>query len=92
MGMPVMSPPIVDFSTEIVVLIDLGGRPTGGYSVDVVRATATGQNLKIDWVETRPGANCVVTTALTRPFVFAAVSRRDGTVTFSGSVRTVNCP
>jgi hypothetical protein len=92
MGMPVMSPPKVDFATEMVVIIDLGVRPTGGYLVDIRKASAQGGGLRVEWVEKKPGANCVVTQATTMPFVIAAVSRRDGAVSFSGSVQTVNCP
>ena len=91
-GAPVVSPPPVDFSREIVVLIDLGTRPTGGYSVAVTQAEASGTGLRISWQETKPGANCVVTMATMNPFVFAAVTRRDGTVTFSGGTVTRNCP
>jgi hypothetical protein len=91
MGMPVMMPPKVNWSTEMVVIIDLGMRPTGGYGVNLIRATALGTGLKIEWVENRSGQNCIVTQAVTYPFVFAAVSRRDGAVSFSGSVKTINC-
>jgi len=91
LGMPVMAPPTVDWSTEMVVIIDLGTRPSAGYGVNLIRATATGQNLKVDWVENQPGANCVVATVITYPFVIGAVARRTGAVTFNGSVKTVNC-
>jgi hypothetical protein len=89
---PIMLPPKVDFTKEMVVIIDLGMRPSAGYTMDVTKATAVGNGVKIDWVEKKPGPNCVVATVITQPVVLAAVSRRDGTVTFSGSVQTINCP
>jgi hypothetical protein len=92
MGMPVQAPPSVDFTTELVVLVDLGGRPTGGYSVTVTGAGESGNGLAVTWQETKPGTNCIVTQAITYPHVFAAVTRREGAVTFSGSVVTKNCP
>ncbi|MEN8149917.1 MAG: protease complex subunit PrcB family protein [Planctomycetota bacterium] len=92
MGMPIYSPPPVDFTMEMVVLIDLGSRSTGGYTVGVSRAVENGTGLLVYWQETRPGANCAVTMAITNPFVFVAVSRRDGAVSFTGSTVTKNCP
>jgi hypothetical protein len=84
--------PFVDFTKEMVVFIDIGVRPTSGFSVDVMKVTKQGTGLKIEWRETRPGANCGLLSALTYPCVAVAVPLRDGAVTYSGSARTLNCP
>jgi hypothetical protein len=84
-GMPVAPPPIVDFETELVVVVELGLRDTGGYRVDIGGVADTGTGLRVNWIERTP-SGCMVTQDDTRPFVMAAVTRRDGAVTFSGSV------
>jgi hypothetical protein len=89
---PVMVPPNVDFTKEMVVIIDLGTRPSGGYTMDIRNVTALGTGLLVEWVEKKPGANCVVPSVITQPFIMAAVSRRDGAVSFKGSVQTISCP
>jgi hypothetical protein len=90
---PSVVQPGVDFTKEMVVLIELGTRPTLGYRMSATGAKAVGTTgVDVEWEERKPGANCVVSQVVASPFLFAAVTRREGIVTFSGSVVTVNCP
>jgi hypothetical protein len=91
-GAPDMVPPSVDFTKEIVVAVGLGMRPTGGYSVTVLKAVQQGTGALVTWEETKPGPKCVVTQALTYPFVIAAITRVEGTVSFTGQSKTIFCP
>jgi hypothetical protein len=92
-GAPDVAPPSVDFSTEIVAAVFLGTRSSGGYTVSVLSVEAEGEDgAVVNWEERAPGAGCIVTTALTQPFVLIAMKRVEGPVSFSGSVTVYTCP
>jgi len=59
--------PVVDFAAQSVLLVALGSRPTGGYSIriDSVAHSAT-QNV-VFVTDTSPGSGCLVTQAITTP-------------------------
>src|SRR5829696_2876431 len=59
------SPPVIDFANDMVVAIFLGTRPTGGYRVEITAAHPEAQSLVVDYVERRPGADDIVSQALT---------------------------
>jgi PrcB C-terminal len=59
--------PDVDFTQNVVVLVALGQRPTGGYEIGVSRVAQADGQLSIEVVETAPGPNCVTAGAETQP-------------------------
>lgn len=67
------SPSSIDFSKEWVVFYGMGVRNTGGYSAEVtgLRYSAGGRSLTVSTKGTSPGANCIVTQALTSPHFVA---------------------
>lgn len=85
--------PDVDFGEKVVVAIVLGQRPTSGYSVEVdaVLASADGGAVQVTFTETVPGDGCVVTQALTSPYVLATVEAQDEEFTFESSTKTRSC-
>jgi hypothetical protein len=85
--------PDVDFEEKVVVGIVLGQRPTGGYSVEIDAALASddGGEMQVTFTETVPGDGCIVTQALTSPYVLATVEARGEDVTFEGSEETRSC-
>lgn len=85
--------PNVDFEEEIVVAIVLGQRSTGGYGVEIgeVLASDGGGQIQVQFTETMPGNNCVVTQALTSPYVLATVEAQDENFKFDGSEETRSC-
>lgn len=88
---PGTSPPFVDFDKETVVAVFLGTRATGGFTVVIEKATRDGDDLVVNWLEGRPGATCVVTQALTSPYVIVRVPKVTGTVRFESRVTTYEC-
>jgi hypothetical protein len=85
-------PQPVDFAAERVVVVALGQRPTGGYSVRVESVAERGGVLEISAVEEAPGPSCLTTQALTQPFVVIAVARGNQGVSAAWSKTTRNCP
>lgn len=70
------SPPCkFDSTSFMAVLIAIGSRPTGGYRVDVVSASAVDRHLVVRYREVRPSRDTYVIEAITHPWVVALLLR-----------------
>ena len=58
----------VNFEEETIVLIDMGTRNTGGYTIDIQSFTEENNYIRAKVLLTLPGENCVTTQAITNPF------------------------
>ncbi len=74
--------PPVDWSSEMVVGVFLGTRPTAGFSVDMVGYRVEGNRVVAGYKEIPPARDTITAQMLTSPFVLAVIPRRDGDVTF----------
>jgi hypothetical protein len=72
---PVPSVPPVDFGRELVVVAAMGGRPTGGYSIQVDQVRAYADHVTVHAVESSPDRGCVVTMAFTAPVDVVKIPR-----------------
>lgn len=61
-------PPAVDFSTEMIIAVFAGERPTSGYEVEITRVLSTDQGLRVTYQEHAPPAGTLVRPVLTTPF------------------------
>lgn len=88
---PIPAAPGVDFSKEMIVLVALGGRSTGGYSILVDSAMTTSTGLTV-WIGTSsPGATCITTQAFTQPIDIARIQRIDAPVHFVDVPSVTHC-
>ncbi len=69
--------PRVDFGRETILVVMMGQRPTGGYSVDVQGVTLEGGDLFVDVRLREPAPDAITTTALTSPWAMIRVLRGD---------------
>jgi len=83
--------PDIDFTQEMIVGAALGTRTSGGYDVLLTQATEDSGRVRIQVLETSPGAGCVVTLALTQPIDLGRVPRREGPVDFLLTQQTKRC-
>ena len=67
--------PGVDFSKDMVIAVAAGQQPTGGHEIAVKGITHAEGELTIEVLETRPGPNCMTTTALTQPVDVVVIPR-----------------
>jgi hypothetical protein len=74
--------PRVDFGADMVVGIFLGTRPSAGYTVEIVAATADDSGVKVEYREGRPGKGMMAAMILTAPFHLVRLAARDGAVGF----------
>jgi len=75
-------PPIVDFRSDMVVVLALGTHRTGGYSVRFDRMTTDGSGAIVHYTVTRPGPDCMTTQMITSPLQVVRVPRVEGTIRF----------
>jgi hypothetical protein len=79
---PLPQLPQVDFAHEMLVVVALGERLTGGYGILVDSAVATTDHVDI-WIRAiSPGSGCAVTLALSQPVDIARLPRGEGVVRF----------
>lgn len=74
--------PDVDFTTNMVVGIFLGSRPTAGYGAEIVSALPESGVLLVKYRETRPSPDLIAAQMLTAPFHLVSVPKFDGPVRF----------
>lgn len=78
------SPPLpeIDFSREMVVVVALGQRPTGGYGIIVDRAYERDDRLEVTVRSQTPGKNCFLTQAVTEPVDIVRLPKTERSVVF----------
>lgn len=79
---PPLPVPEVDFGREMVVAFFLGERPTGGYSVEIVRIILWPDGLVVRVAVTQPESGEIVPQVLTQPFHIVRVKRVELPVLF----------
>ncbi len=65
--------PVIDFSRDMAIVVCLGVRGSGGYSVRVDQVTAEGSEIVVKATELTPG-RCAATLALTDPLAVVTLS------------------
>ena len=88
---PAPEAPAVDFGAHRVLVLTMGSRPTGGYSIDVESLTVDDGTLVVTVRETEPGATCMLTQAVTRPAFAATVPVGDVEVVFEETSVVEEC-
>ena len=72
----------VDWSRNMVIAVNLGSRPSGGYAVAIDRVMRKGSHWIVHARETRPAPGSLQTAMLTSPFDCVATPRFEGKVEF----------
>ena len=69
--------PRVDFTQNYVIAVFAGEKASGGHDIEVADIEDTESKRKVSIALTRPGAGCIATQALTRPFQIVVVPASD---------------
>lgn len=88
---PVPPAPDIDFTRDMVVVVALGERPTGGHGILVDSAQQRSNGLTVVVRTIAPGRGCMLTQALTQPVDIARLPRHDGPVEFEDRAETRDC-
>lgn len=90
-GIPGNALPAVDFASETVVVLALGQRSSGGYTVKFDGVTRAGGAALVRYTATSPGRDCMTTQMMTSPVDVVRVPRLDPTVRFERRDVTAAC-
>jgi protease stability complex PrcB-like protein len=74
--------PAIDFHNQMVVVVALGTRRTGGYSVQIDQVNREKDGAVVSYTATSPGATCMTTQMITSPVSAVAAPSVTGTVRF----------
>ena len=74
--------PAVDFSTNMLIAVFLGSRPTSGYSIEIRRITAGPDAVEVEYVEQQPDPQTITAQILTAPCHIVTIPRRPAVVKF----------
>lgn len=88
---PPPPPPSIDFSREMVLVISLGMRTSGGFGVAVTASQQTPTDIVVTVEETVPGPTCMVTMAITYPFTAVTLPTSDTPVRFVETKKVDSC-
>lgn len=88
---PAPPAPMIDFARYSVILVALGERGTGGYSIEVTRLASTSDYLYAEVTSTSPGSRCGTTQALTQPYDIVRIPRAHPPVVFTERSVTNEC-
>ena len=72
----------IDLKKRMVIVIYAGEKPTAGYSIELKSLEVKDKKLIVHWKLKTPGADDVVTQAITHPELVLLVDRFDGEVLF----------
>lgn len=81
-GLALPELPKIDFSREMIVMLALGTRPSGGYGIIVDKAYLRVGRLEKVVRKESPGRNCSVTMELTKPVDVVRLPKIDREVVF----------
>ncbi len=76
--------PVVDFERETAIVLILGERPTGGYSVGIADIVERANEVEVVVAVSRPEPGEMVTQALTTPYSIAVVRIAGKEFVFTG--------
>jgi hypothetical protein len=79
---PQQPPPAVDFGREMVVVAALGRKPSGGYDLEIERATEDSSGIEVLVRRTIPGDRCPLSAAVTQPVDIARIPASNKPVRF----------
>ena len=83
--------PAIDFTTQMVVIVALGEKPTAGYGAKITGFSRNGGGIVVHVTAFAPGAGCATATVLTYPVAVARLRSHDGPVRFDFTRTTRDC-
>ena len=83
--------PVVDFKKNSLVAVFIGSRSSGGYLVKIDSIIEASIYLVVSITETTPGKNCIVTDALTAPYVIVKIPKIEKKAEFKTKKTEKDC-
>jgi hypothetical protein len=88
---PRPTPPAVNFATEMLLVVSMGTRSSGGYVIAIDSVSVRADTLRVLVREQSPGARCGTTAALSAPVALVRMERSDRPVVFTTRALVRDC-
>jgi len=88
---PAPAVPDVDFRREMILLVSMGTRPSGGFVIRIDSAMTDAQRVLVQVTQIVPGRGCAVPAVVTRPVDLARVPATSLPVSFAERVERTDC-
>jgi PrcB C-terminal len=88
---PAANVPAVDFTQDVVVVVGLGRKRSGGHTVQIDRVGQRGDVLVVHARAVAPGRGCIVSSAVTSPADVALLRRPAGAIVIEVETVVVDC-
>lgn len=88
---PAPAVPDVDFAREMILLVSMGTRPSGGFVIRIDSAMTDAQQVRVQVTQIVPGRGCLVPAVVTRPVDLARVPATPLPVSFAERVERTDC-
>ena len=83
--------PNVNFEDKTVIVVVMGQKPSGGYSVNLKQLEVGKDTIQFMVEEIIPGEKCFVTEALTNPYQIIAIDKTQKEIKFVGNTVVNEC-
>ena len=90
-GLAAGGAPPVDFTRDVVVLVAMGTRNSGGHAVRIDGVSPSGADLTVQVTLVSPGASCMTTQEITQPAEAVRVRKPSGRVRLVTRTETTAC-
>jgi hypothetical protein len=91
-GRPEVPPrPVVDFSSEMVVVAAQGSQGSSGYDISIDRVAVRRDALQVDVTATVPERSCITLAVVTAPVMMVRVEAFGGRIEFNDRTRVARC-
>lgn len=75
--LPASEPPKVDFAREMVALVTLGTRTSGGYAIEVTTVCEKDGRIEVEAREVKPAEGAILPMVMTQPYQLIATPRHE---------------
>lgn len=83
--------PVIDFEKQVVLLVAMGEKSNGGYSIKVGSVTNNTKNTVVTVLETIPGESCPTPSVMSYPYQLVLMPKQDSEVIFKTIEKVYDC-
>ncbi len=81
----------IDFEKNMVLLVAMGERTSGGYTIKIKSIDDIGENIKVTIKEEKPGTSCMTTSVMTYPYQIVELPKQTKKIMFDTVEKVVEC-
>ena len=84
--------PVVDFSSNMIIVVAAGSKPSSGYAIAVESASQHDGDVTVAVRATSPSPGCAALTVITNPVDVVQLPRYNGHISFEQRSEIASCP